>query len=556
MRRLTRYLAVAILVAACVAGGAAAHARGATTICVGSGNGCYQALQPAFDAAHNGDTVKIGPGTFAGGATVDASVTIVGAGAGRTVISGGAPVLTIGVEGAIDADKLKVSIAGLTITGGDTSSVQTPDGPLDFLAVGGGIVIPGGATSSTTSGTVGATVTIRDSAITGNRASPASTTGGSDTCLSDGDCPFAFAAGGGIVDVGRLTLIHSVVSDNVAGGPKASSAAGGGIWTATNGGPGALTLIDSIVERNRASVTAPNGQFAEGGGIEVQDGEAFVVRNSTILGNTASVSNTYPADVEMNAGSGGIRIGGFGAATFDNARISGNTSSYDDPSGSGGAGDAGLGEGFSDFCDTPGGCGQTLDLKNTVISDNHTAVNRGSDDNNQNGGAVEIDSQATIENSLFSDNTIAVTNHAGPAAAVGAFLSLNQSTSSIVVRNSAITGNTVSASTDAGPATIQGAGVINGGNLELHNVAIRDNSADAEGQGGFAQGAGIWNGQPFGPDEPSPQLTLDNTHVTRNVLTGSAGVSLQGGGLFTPDFAVTLTNSRIEQNVPDQCFGC
>jgi hypothetical protein len=44
--------------------------------------------------------------------------------------------------------------------------------------------------------------------------------------------------------------------------------------------------------------------------------------------------------------------------------------------------------------------------------------------------------------------------------------------------------------------------------------------------------------------------------VTKNVLTGSAGVTLQGGGLFTLGFPISLTDSRIDKNVPDQCFGC
>lgn len=546
MKRLALVLAAASLVGGASAG-TAASAHKSTTLCVGQRPGCYSSLQPAFDAAADGDTIRIDPGTYAGGVTLDKSVRVVGSGAKRTIISGGGPVLTIGVIGAADADNLKVSISGVTITGGLTSSVQSPDGTLTFIAVGGGIDIPGGP-----SGTVGATVTIRDSAITGNRASPSSTVDSGDSC-PDGSCPAAFGAGGGIVDVGKLTLIHSVVSDNLAGGPKASDAAGGGIWTATNGGPGALTLIDSTVENNKASVSAPNGRFAEGGGIHVQDGETFVVRDSTVSGNTASVSNTYPTGVDMFADSGGIHIGGFGTATIENTRITGNTASADDPSGFPGAADAALADGFSDCA-----CGQTLDLKSSVVRDNHTIVNAASSDNGPSGGVLEIDGQGTVKNTVISDNTITFTNHAGSATVLGTFFAFDGDTGSIVVENTVIKGNTVTASTDTGPATIQGGGVLNGGQLELHNVQITDNTANASGQSGsFAQGGGIWNGQPFGPDgAPTPQLTLDNTHVTRNVLTGSSGAALQGGGLFTPGFAVTLTHSLIARNVPDQCYGC
>ena len=395
MRRLTRYLALAALVTACVAGGAAAHARAATTICVSGGNGCYQALQPAFDAAHDGDTIKIAPGTFDGGVTVDASVKIVGAGAGKTIIKGGGPVLTIG-KGEADADKLNVSISGVTVTGGVTNSL--PGGPGSFIAGGGGIDIP------SSQSTVGATVTIRDSVITGNRATPTSAVDSGEACPGGGDCPFADGFGGGIVDVGRLTLIDTVVSDNVAGGGVASNADGGGIWTATFGGPGALTLIDSTVTGNKASVTAPNGRFASGGGIKVQDGEAFVVRDSTVSDNLASVSNTYPEDVGMLVDSAGIHVGGFGTATIEGTRITGNTASADDPGTTVGAIDAALTAGFGDCA-----CGQTLDLRDSIISDNHAITNAASSDNGPDGSAVEIDSQATVSDTRIGDNTATVT---------------------------------------------------------------------------------------------------------------------------------------------------
>lgn len=549
MRRLTRYLAVASLVAACVAGGAAAHARAAATICVGGGNGCYQALQQAFDAAHDGDTITIAPGTYDGGVTVDASVKIVGAGARKTIIKGGGPVLTIG-KGEADADKLNVSISGVTVTGGVATGVPSdPNAPPNF-AGGGGIFIP------SSQDTVGATVTIRDSVITGNRATPTSTEDSGDQCPGGVDCPSADGFGGGIVDVGRLKLIDTVVSDNVAGGGVASNAEGGGIWTATHGGPGALTLIDSTVTGNKASVTAPNGRFASGGGIKVQDGEAFIVRDSTVSDNVASVSNTYPEDVGMLVDSAGIHVGGSGTATIQGTRITGNTASADDPGTTVGAIDAALAVGAIDSC----ACGQTLDLKDSIISDNHAITNAASTDNGPDGTAVEIDSQATVSDTRIIDNTATVAtqvSNEGSIAALGAFFALDNDAGSIVVSDSAIDGNTVTASSKTGPVSIEGGGLTNGGSLDLRNVEIKGNSADAEGDGGLNQGGGIWNGEPFGPgNTPPPQLTLGNTSVTKNVLTGSTGVTLQGGGLFTLGFPISSTNTTIEKNVPDQCFGC
>ena len=102
----------------------------------------------------------VGPGRFAGGITIAKSLTLRGAAAAATVISGGGPVLTIGGAGA--AGEPTVSIAGITIRDGVNGSGANE-------AFGGGIPIPrapGGGT--------GATVTVTDSLITSNRTAPPS----------------------------------------------------------------------------------------------------------------------------------------------------------------------------------------------------------------------------------------------------------------------------------------------------------------------------------------------------------------------------------------------
>jgi hypothetical protein len=58
----------------------------------------------------------------------------------------------------------------------------------------------------------------------------------------------------------------------------------------------------------------------------------------------------------------------------------------------------------------------------------------------------------------------------------------------------------------------------------------------------------------FGPDL-LVQLRLADSAVTHNTLTASLGIMLQGGGLFTT-FPVTLKNSLVAQNSPDDCYGC
>jgi hypothetical protein len=536
----------AVLACGLAAAITAPSALAARTLCVGGKHACYSTIQAAIDAAHDGDTVVIAPGSYAGGVTIDVSVAIVGAGARSTKIQGGGPVLTIGVGGA--PTQPTVSITGVTITGGVTTSAPTPDGPITFVAAGGGDFIHGPASPDR----VGAVVTIRNSVITGNRATPSSTIGGEASCPSDGNCPFAQGVGGGIADNGQLTLINTTVSNNLAGGPLASNAAGGGIWTSTGGGPGALTLIDSSVTGNSASVTAPNGRFAEGGGIEVQDGEVFTVTNSVVSNNTASLTSSYPSGVHMNANTGGIHVGGFGSATIQGSRITGNLASASDPAGQPAAFDAALAVGLSDFCV----CGQTLVLQDSVISGNRTIVTgNGSADGDASGGALEVDGAATITNTAIVGNSTTLSSLTGAATAFGTVLLLDLDSKTIVIKYSVIRGNTVKASTSTGPATIQGAGITNGASLELHNVLVTNNAGIATGTSGFAHGGGIWNAQPF-PDVPAPRLALENTLVARNSLNASPGLTVQGGGIYTPGFPIAVIRSVIAHNAPDQCFGC
>jgi hypothetical protein len=183
--------------------------------CVG-GPGCYRTIQDALNASRDGDVIKIGPGSFAGGIQITKSVSVVGAGAGSTVIRGGGPVVTIGTFGA--ATEPTVSISDVKITGGRTTSSPEDIGGA-ARASGGGVFVPPAADFA-----AGATVTIRDSIIAGNKTAP-SKTAGPDPGQTDwpvcpaGPCPFAGADGAGIETWGSATLIGTVVSDNEAGGP-------------------------------------------------------------------------------------------------------------------------------------------------------------------------------------------------------------------------------------------------------------------------------------------------------------------------------------------------
>src|SRR5262245_40649066 len=107
--RLMRTMTLAVLVAAVAAGAGTPRAAAATlSVCP---SGCaFSQTGPAIAGAKTGDTIAVGPGSYKGGFAIDTSVILAGAGAGRTIISGGGPVITVGAFGA--ASEPTVSIAG------------------------------------------------------------------------------------------------------------------------------------------------------------------------------------------------------------------------------------------------------------------------------------------------------------------------------------------------------------------------------------------------------------------------------------------------------------
>jgi hypothetical protein len=501
-------------------------------------SGCpYTQLAPAVAAAHSGDTIKVGPGTYAGGVTIDVSVTLVGAGAGSTIISGGGPVLTIGTFGA--SSEPKVSIDRVTITGGVTRSSpeSTPFvGQEGVIALGGGVEIPPNGDF-----TGGATVTISNSAITGNRVAPAATLPFGPPCPG-GPCPFAWAKGGGIDSWGTVTLEHTAVSNNRVGSASglstlASDAQGGAIISWLD----ALTIRNSVISGNVASATFPNGRFAEGGGIWVEGGTVVTMNDSSVTNNSAVLNAALPASVDLVAQPGGIFIGSVVRASITNTTIAGNSATMTNAVGDATAFSGGLNvEPNVDF-----------QMSNSVIADNSVSSttlrgSRGNAEGDTGGGAL----LGTITNTRIIGNTVTVSSTAGDAlAGIGGLLQFGTLT------NSVVSDNHLSASSPHGSATVSGAGLMVAEHpLTLQNTTVSGNSGVANGRGGFARGGGIYDGPWF--DIPGSALTLVNSNVRGNTLTGSAGVSLQGGGLYLQNQPLTSTNSVIANNSPDQCFGC
>jgi len=508
----------------------------ATTLTVCPSGCAFAQIAPALAGATEGDTISVGPGSYDGGFTIDKSITITGAGAGNTTISGGGPVVMIGIFGA--ASEPTVSISGVTITGGVTRS--SPESTAFFgkegvLAAGGGIEIPPNADFSG-----GAAVTISNSVISGNVVAP------TDFVSFHGRSR-AFAFGGGIDDRGTLTLAKTTVSDNRVGSASglstpAADAEGGGVYTAQ--GAGALTISNSVISSNRAAVSAPNGRVADAGGISF-DGTGLTMSNSSVTGNSATVTGSLPSG---GVPSGGIHVDGDAlAATVSNTIISGNTATMTNAVGNANASSGGL------HLDADP---SNISLSNDVIAGNHVvaATLSGSTGHaDGSSGAGEI--SGTLSHVRLTGNTVDVASVAGGAFAGGGASIFDGGS----ISNGVVSGNHIQVSSPLGSVTVRGGGInIAGGATTLRNTSVGGNKVDASGAGGSIFGGGIYDvAFPDGQDgPPGGPLYLLNSSITGNVLAASAGISSQGGGLFLQNEPLTLTSSVVTQNSPDDCVGC
>jgi hypothetical protein len=496
--------------------------------CVGAGGGCYPTIQAALDAAQDGDTIRLGHGTFAGGITITKSVRLLGSGAKSTVIKGGGSVITIGEFGA--AIEPTVMISGVTITGGfATSSPESVPfvGQEGVFAVGGGVEIPPNADFSG-----GANVTISNSAITGNRVAPTQTVPSGLATCPGGSCPFALATGGGIDSWGNLTLTDTTVSHNQVGAASglASDAEAGGVrsWL------GALTLVRTSVDDNVAMAGGSNGRYADSGGVFLEGGGSLSMSGSSISHNSASLAGSLPDSVDMQAVAGGLHIGGGVVATIRNSRFVGNAVSMTNSVGNASAFSGGL---HADVDITASG----------IVISNNTVSASGTGFAGADSGAGELG--GTFSGAIMSGNTVAATSADDWAiASAGASIYRGALTGTV------ISGNRATASSQSAGVWVNGGALIaDVGGISLTDSVVTRNTIQGTGLEGVVLGGGIFDALTAGP--PGGPLNLTRTAVTWNTATGSAGLTVQGGGIYT-DNVVTSVNSVIAHNQPDQCVGC
>jgi hypothetical protein len=304
----------------------------------------------------------------------------------------------------------------------------------------------------------------------------------------------------GLVVDGTVTLRDALVTFN---NPAEVLSMGGGVLN-----NGTLVARNTTINHNRAygggalgnfgaatltnSTLSDNETLFDAGGI-ANYGGSVVVRGSAIERNIAQ-------------GTGGILNDG-GSALIVDTLIAGNGASH------GGIVNRGVftlrESTITHNQGTPGGPGGILNESGSMVITKSTI-----DENvaGTSGGGIRNEAEMTVTSSTVNGNASGGIENSG----------------SLTVRSSTVSGN---------GTRLSGGGITNAaGTLLLIASTVINNTAAFDG-------GGIWN---------SASLTLRSSTVTQNTaLAGS------GGGIFNnPPGTVTLKQSSVSGNVPDDCFGC
>ncbi|MCB0133679.1 MAG: hypothetical protein KDD75_01040, partial [Caldilineaceae bacterium] len=159
-----------------------------------------------------------------------------------------------------------------------TTQINNATAGIDLVIEGAGFTVDGQGTAGVRPFDIAASTTVTMNEIT----------------VSGGNVTGPFVSGGGIRNVGNLTLNNSTLSGNMAEG------LGGGLW---NGG---------IVTITNSTVTGNTSTDNYGGGLDNSGTGTMTLQNSTVSGNTAT---------EHGGG-----ISSFGTTNIDSTTIAGNTS--------------------------------------------------------------------------------------------------------------------------------------------------------------------------------------------------------------------------------------
>jgi hypothetical protein len=285
-------LAAALIVALLVG----VTAAGANTLQVTNNNDSGPgSLRQAISDAGSDDTIVVPANTYtltSGALVINKALTISGAGAATTILSGNNNSQVLVLQNAGN-----VTVSGVTVTHGN---LVAPSG----IAQGGGI-----ATDANSN------LTLTGVVVSGNTADA------SGTSSSGG-----IGQGGGIYHAGNLTVVNSTISGNFAkalgpSGKGGGISEGGGIFDDAPS-PRSLSLTNVSMDSNSSDASAAgggSGGIAEGGSIENR-GPATLSR--------VTISRSVALARATGAGGGGIAEGGGieprDVATLTNVTITGN----------------------------------------------------------------------------------------------------------------------------------------------------------------------------------------------------------------------------------------
>jgi hypothetical protein len=452
-------------------------------------------IQGAVDASESGDTINVAGGIYYENVQIDKSLSIKGdAGSdpsSETVVDGqmNGSVFTIGK----DNPHIEVSLQNVIIQNGSGTYMEKWPGypPVQF----GGGVWNLGTLSIVSSLISGNTANGYGCGIwsTGNLTVESSSIEGNDKSLD----------GGGIWSSGNLIVDSSIITGNEAHWN------GGGIWSSGN-----MILENSYVGGNTANLY--------GGGVANDLGQA-TVKGSTISGNNAAIGgggiynifgtvSLEDSNISWNSGNA---VGG-GILNNGGMTVSGGSISNNNAANGGGVFNMG-----------------TMELNDALV-ENNTAISNG-------GGVYNSGGVLNLNGGWISRNAV-ICGSGGGIANIGGLVNLNGGS---VSNNAAEVGGGILSS--EGTVNLNGDSYISdnkaiglgGGILNYNNstVNLNDVSYISKNTADFGFGGGIHS------TFYSTVNLNDNSHISDNTATS-------GGGIFNElDSMVNLNdNSYISDN--------
>jgi hypothetical protein len=214
----------------------------------------------------------------------------------------------------------------------------------------------------------------------------------------------------------------------------------------------------------------------------------------------------------------------------------------------------------------------TLRMEGTILNHNFAEPSRDRKSDSVAFGAglrITASGNAQISSSEVTDNVL-VPSPARPVLGGAGIFNDGQ----LTVTVSRIKGNSINTGErDAGSAA--GAGIGNRGTLALNRSRVDDNTTTMPA-GGTSTGTGVWNAGTFTSTDSTitgniaksvhntadgagvysaiGKMDLVDTHITKNT---TIGVHTRGAGVALSDTEhtdITVKNSPITENVPDNCF--